>query len=719
MLLLVLTSGLSAADPNQEITSLFNKTSQLNGEKYWSTVYEIQNRPDISTSILSEFSSDASPKTKIAASYGLYLRGEKNSAISQLMSIIQNASNAQPAILAAKAIWKLTDDSYGYGNIDNRVNTLKSKMAESSDPLLKIHLSKAIYGLSGFDTEAIRTVEDQLNASDKNIQLVAALSLVQMEEYEKAKGALEKWSHLPTPKGNLAKSYLKQAKMMQDMERIKNKRSSTKQTGDTSFPVLSELKNIIQKRYVDYDKLEENELTRGAAEGMVNRLDRFSEYLTEKEHNKLTEDINLQYGGIGAVVSMRDNWLTIEQPIYSGPAYKVGLRTDDQIVKVKGESTKGKSIKELVKKLKGKPGTEVDIKVMRRGWVEPRSFSITREKIEIDSAKHRVLPGKIGYLKIRSFGGEVAKEVQDSLKTLKEKGIQSLILDLRGNPGGYLKAARQISDVFLPSEKMVVSIKGNGPSGEQKEHNFYSKKDRMFSAPVSVLVNQGSASASEIVSGALQDYQRGTVIGQRTYGKGSVQHVVKLDSTNQKAAVKITWAKYYLPSGRSIHKAKEDTPESEAWGIKPDIKVDNKERDFWFDYASAQVRESKALKQYWKKHKESDLQRLTQLARDDGRDWRNYPGFNALYKKLDTKLDKDNVRKVLRLFIRRKVADIRGKAFIIDYQRDRQLQRSILHALKKQGKNPRDFKQYKPFAGKFDDEKSEKETKQTAETKEK
>lgn len=696
VLFLGVSGGVLADDTGNPVT-LFEKARSQKGDRYWAVVQEISEHKDLKDKILKKHMDTSSGREKIAAAYNYYLRGFKDQALDTLIETLKSSANIEEKLLSGKAIWKLTNDSFGYENIQERVRTIKKELGTTKDPRLKIELARAVYGLSGFDGEALRAVEQQLNSNNENVRLEAALALVEMEEYQKAKKELEKWSDLPTDKGTIARSYLDRIRLQEDLDRMKSQREQIRKEEGDSFPVLSEIQKVINQRYVSPDEINRKDLIRGAAEGMVGQLDRFSDYLTEEEYDELTEDINLEYGGIGAIVSMRDDWLTIEQPIYDGPAYKSGLRSGDQIVEVKGKTTHGKTLKELVNILKGKPGTTVRVEVMRGGWVEPHTFEIKREKIQIDTARYRMLPGNIGYVEIMSFGQNTAKKLRSSITSLKEKGMKSLILDFRGNPGGFLGAALKISDLFLPKDKLVLTVKGRGKTGK-KERSYYTKQGSMYDGPLTILVNEGSASASEIISGVMQDHDRGTIVGSRTYGKGSVQHLVDLESTGGNSAVKITWAKYYLPSGRSIHRPKDDTDESKEWGIRPDITVEKEERDFWFNYASANVRDSKHLKKYWEQYRKSDLDRLKKLVVDDGQDWRNYPGFKKLYKKLDTKLNKDNVRRVLRSELRRRVADERGKAFILDIQEDIQIQRSIVQALEEIDADVSQFGRYEHFS---------------------
>jgi len=708
VLLLAVIAGLTGivqtpgtAEP--DLTSIVEKLRSGAASRYWSRASELyrtgKDDPDELRTILN----DTSPLVRIAGAYALYRSAAdhpdqeeslKEKGLTTLLDITESESGS-PRIRAADAIWYLSrgSDAVG-GSIEQAINRLESVLSSTETPAETLSVSRALYGVSGFSLRAVEALKDLADHEDPDVRFQAAVALARMDAVSAARPVLERFSKQPTERGKLAQVLLDKIKLTEDLERI---RSSQSRSSSSSYPVIDEVIEKINTNYVDMDKVDRKTLIEGAAKGIMNQLDPFSKYLSKQQLKTLTEGLNRKYEGIGAIVSMREGYLTIEQPIYSGPAYEAGLRTNDQIVEVEGESTYEKELRSLVKKLKGKPGSEVSFKVMRRGWTEPKTFTIKRARIDVKTAKHRMLPGKIGYIKIITFGSKTKKEVRKAIESLKSQGAQSMIVDVRNNSGGYLPSALKICDYFLDprdekgDRQMILSVRGNG-----EDRKYYVRKKAIYHGPLAVLANGGSASASEIFSGALQDHGRATVIGEKTFGKGSVQKLFYLDSQDG-AALKLTQAKYYLPSGRTPHRTdwKADSEKSDG-GISPDVTIQPDEESFWFAYASENVLESGKLKKYYKKHKANHLSLFKKLARYDGGDWKKYPEFESLYKSLDTKLNRNRIRRLLRQTLRRNVADSRGQAFVVDYQSDIQVRRAILDVLNKREEDPN---QYKPYVG--------------------
>lgn len=268
-------------------------------------------------------------------------------------------------------------------------------------------------------------------------------------------------------------------------------------------------------------------------------------------------DTRGEFGGIGIQIGMKDAMLTVIAPIEDTPAYKAGIKAGDKIVKINGEFTKDMSLQDAVSKMRGAPSTTVKITIIREGWKETKDFAITRQIIKIKSVKSKLMEDGIGYIKLTQFQEQTASDLSAAMDNLMKQNISSLILDLRNNPGGLLNSAVDISSQFLPPGKLVVSIKDR--KGEKVEYRSAQNKSNS-TIPMVVIVNQGSASASEIVAGALKDWNRAVIIGTQTFGKGSVQSVVPLSDGS---ALRLTTAKYYTPKGISI----------QSTGIAPDITV--------------------------------------------------------------------------------------------------------------------------------------------------
>jgi carboxyl-terminal processing protease len=325
-----------------------------------------------------------------------------------------------------------------------------------------------------------------------------------------------------------------------------------------SLENFSNVLSLIQKNYVE--DVDATEVLQGAIKGMLSSLDPHSSYLKPDDFKELKLETKGSFTGIGIEITMRDSVLTIVSPIEGTPGEKAGLKAGDKIIKIEGALTKDMTLMEAVKELRGPKGTEVTISVHREGWSNLEEYSIVRAIIPLHSVRSKVLEPGYVYIRISNFQAKTTSDFKKALKDLTNKGrISGLIIDLRNNPGGLLAQSVKISDVFI-NEGVLVSTKGR----VKEQNTVYNARrgSTRYDFPIVVLVNEGSASASEIVAGALQDHKKALIVGTQTFGKGSVQTIIPM--TNG-AGLRLTTARYYTPSGRSIQNE----------GIEPDIIVDN------------------------------------------------------------------------------------------------------------------------------------------------
>jgi carboxyl-terminal processing protease len=347
-----------------------------------------------------------------------------------------------------------------------------------------------------------------------------------------------------------------------DPEKEKNKE---KDEAYRNAELFTQVMEIIRKDYVDGEKLSYQDLIFSALKGMLSSLDPHSQFMDPSTYEEMKQETGGQFGGIGVVIGLKDGVITVISPMEDTPGFKAGLLPGDKIIRIEGRSTERMSLPDAVKQLRGPPGTRVTITILRPKTREVKDLSIMRANIKVESVKDaKLVSDKIGYIRITQFNEPTTDEFERALVKLEKDGMEGLVIDLRNNPGGLLESAVDVAGKFLPRGELVVYTEGRNAAvktlyrvREGKLHPKY---------PVAVLINAGSASGSEIVAGALQDTKRAVIVGETSFGKGSVQSVIPLRGG---AAIRLTTAKYYTPSKRVIHEH----------GITPDVIVPMSDED--------------------------------------------------------------------------------------------------------------------------------------------
>ena len=394
---------------------------------------------------------------------------------------------------------------------------------------------------------------------------------------------------------------------------------------------FNEVFDMVKKNYVE--EVDSSALMQGAINGMIKSLDPHSTYMTPELYKELEVETQGRFGGIGIEITLLKDVLTVVSPIEDTPAFTAGVKSGDQIIKIDGKSTKDISIMEAVKKLRGPENTKVTITIFRDNMAKPKDFVLTRAIIQVKSVKAKTFDDNIGYIRISSFHERTADDVRKALRDIDKKvrPMKGLVLDLRNDPGGLLIQAIEVSDMFLKAG-VIVSTRGRTKTMETKA---IAKNDsNEITCPIVVLVNEGTASAAEIVAGALQDNGRALIIGTKTFGKASVQTVIPLDDGS---ALKLTTARYYTPKGRSI----------QAEGIKPDLIVkyvrpsEDTDNNYWED----RLRE-KDLKGHIKPAKE-DGTKLDEAVEKDIKDPTDVAHDNQLKTAIDILKSWDIMKKNL------------------------------------------------------------------------
>lgn len=330
--------------------------------------------------------------------------------------------------------------------------------------------------------------------------------------------------------------------------------------------LINDAYHILQKKYVEPEQLKDKKLSYEAIRGMVSTLDEHTVFMDPEQKKMFFSDLEGSFGGVGIQIDKRNEYIVVVSPIEGTPAYRKGIKPGDKIVEVNNESVVGISIEGIMKKLRGKIGTDVTVGIRREGVEDIINFNIERAKIEIPSiTAHFMVTEKIGYIRLSQFNETAFKQTLESLKELEAKGMEKIIFDLRDNPGGLLEMAYKITNLFIKDGETIVSTKG-------REKKLIEKKVADSNTPfknlkIEVLINSGTASASEIFSGAIKDLNRGVLIGRQSYGKGSVQRIYPLSDDS---SLKVTVAYYYTPSGKCVDKK----------GIKPDYIIDEEKMSY-------------------------------------------------------------------------------------------------------------------------------------------
>ncbi|HOJ49491.1 MAG TPA: S41 family peptidase [Spirochaetota bacterium] len=401
--------------------------------------------------------------------------------------------------------------------------------------------------------------------------------------------------------------------------------------------------------YVDSDNVSLKDLYYGAIKGMMEATkDPYTTLLEPKILKSLMESISGEFEGIGAYIGIKDNRIVVISPIEGTPAYRAGIRPGDIIMKINEKDTEGMKVEDAVSLLRGPEGSKVTIKVYRKGYKEFLTFTITRQKIDIPSVKGKIIENDIGYIKINSFAENTPDELSRILENFESKSIRKIIIDLRNNPGGSLMSVVNIADFFLPAGLVVYT------QGRQKEDKkeFYSEDGTLISekSKIALLVNGGSASASEILTGALKDRKRAIVIGEKTFGKGSVQNVLRIfnDLDKEELGLKITTAKYYTPAGYEINNK----------GIEPDIKVELPKMSPKEEIDAIKIIEDKHIEKFVEKNKDT------------------IP--DSEFNKLKNELSKNGIN-IRDIFLKKLIRDEQNlyKQDFIDLEFDTQLKKAI------------------------------------------
>lgn len=765
LLAVVLPTGLSAQQFDEQVAAFAQQAAGATVEQLFDLGAQLaelapdQNVDAMRDAVMRRIGKDGDVRARALGA--LVLRELKRDASygRDLLELLKPVAAAEAEDVRALAMTVFGDDELFNDRVQPDVRKLVEQNAKDElvAPTVRIEAALALWRIGSNDQRgtAKRVLEQFLASDDRDLRVRGALALAECNiEGGPAWSVLREIQHLPTDAGRRARLYLQREQTRREFDqmlaRVVERTGGEGATGDSEYAVLTELRRRIRARHLRGSTVTDEELVEYAAKGMLAGLDPHSTYFSSEEYQRFFFDLNREYGGIGAFVNFdQDGDFSIVRPIYSGPAYEAGLRSGDKILEVDGWETAGRTSEEIIKRLKGRPETPVSLRVFRPGLQQPEDYTILRRQISVPAVNWAMVPGDVGYVELINFSQNISQELGRALADLQQRGARAIVLDVRNNTGGYLTQACDIVEQFVAGKKLVVYTEG--PAEPRTNHHTSAEPRRVCELPLAVLSNKFSASASEITAGALQDLGRAVVVGERSFGKGSVQNLFGLNTDpgerfedlngdnywqegepyvdrNQNgkydpgAHIKLTVAKYYLPSGRCPHREfdKDGRVVDPNWGVIPDKQIElleNKPEDAWKNAAVFALLKKNAFREYVKKHLPQHEALFRQLAEGDDGDPSKYPGFAEFYRGLDTKLSEDDVRRWLRYEVRDQVSDLRGAVYpgqraLGDPQEDAQLQEAVRSLLGKLGVDIRDIAAYRNVLKiKFDEQRTAQEGK--------
>ncbi|HVR74502.1 MAG TPA: S41 family peptidase [Planctomycetota bacterium] len=722
-----------APDPGLDVVPLVGRIlgqlENLEGSKLWIMASRLEALGEGAVPALRVRLLREGEKGRLACARALLALGESEARAEATTTLEELARSGSSRATRVAAIEILAES----GDPDDALKVLEEVLDRTVDPLIAIPLCRALWEIDHVANAREKLIAF-LGSRDLEVKQEAALALAEIDYFDgDVREVLRVLKRSPTPEGRRAADLETVFKLSRQLDRslekgeallegtdpaellkikearirdLEEKLRRTGGGGRISGPkhpidgVLEEVILRIQENYVDEAKTDRKRLILSAIEGMLRALDDFSSFLGVEETRSFRQAFAGEYPGIGAAVNkMPDGPLEIAKPFYGGPAHKAGILSGDKVLEVEGVRTDDLQLEDIIPKLKGEPGSKVSLKVYRRGWSDPKVIEIVRATVEVPSVHQEMLPGKLGYLQLQQFGDKSAGELIAALDALEQDGLAGLVIDLRNNGGGRLDMAIRIVDQFVKGDLPIVTQKGR--EGARDEVSTYPDPFVRPDYPIVVLINQRSASASEIVSGALKDFGRATLVGRRTFGKGSVQRPIPLSEASQeivggRAQIHMTTQYYFLPLGKCIHTIRDKHGAIvEQGGVEPDIEVFEDRMPAWRIEERERLRSLPPVLEYVDKH----LNEIKSLFEEgDGHDTRRYPEFDDLFKALETTSPPEDLRAVLRFHVRRRLEDERGREFASDVFEDTQLQRAILVLLEKLGERPESYPKYAGLA---------------------
>jgi carboxyl-terminal processing protease len=780
------TFAAGAEETQEQARTVVRQMCETEGPRIWQQAEALAGLGRESLPAIREKLAEAPPWARLGLAKALIDLKETEPAREALLALLDAAQPTDVRIGAANQIGIAGSALSETKAVTER---LEKTLADELDPRVRLHLWRSLYALT-FEPSWRREIEGAMKGTgDAALRTEAALLLGDAGFVDAAKPLLMEIKDEPSDRGLLARALLEKDDLIEGTAALRREIGRMRKDAEAKGaiatapgtaarplpagivdPALLESVMQIVLEYADGVPSEKDPVARAkwmrermesAAEGLIRGIDPHTTYFDGKARDAWNQDLNQKYGGIGAFVELdAEGYFCIKRPMFGSPAWNAQLEPGDRVLEIDGWSTVGEPLDVIITHLKGAPGTKTVVRLFRRGWTEPREVAIQRAQILVPFCWATMLPGGVGYIELEGFSSDADDRIRESIADLRGKGAKSFILDLRWNGGGLLDQAVGIASIFLEPGKQVVRTAGRTHRPEDKMTR--GRKGDAVDAPLVVLVNEGSASASEILAGALHHYKRATLVGERTFGKGSVQIVLpvtlppfaeeftdangngqydfaeEFDDENSDGvrnpaerfydrnknmrwddgepfvdangnhkfdcpAVKVTIAKYYLPDGMSPERTKVKTRRGrEVWkgGLEPDLAVKDGNLEGWKVEEAFRLADEKQFDKFLDGFFAADKPLAMKLAEGDGGGPASYPGFDAWYTSLQTPLAKEDVWRVLRARLRVKASDALGRKLTADFETDPQLQRAILKVLEDSGTKAETVAEYASFANK-------------------
>lgn len=647
---------------------------------------------------------------KVGCAKALIGLKENEYACDILLDILENGENATARRYSAMLLGS-------YGNLTYSARLIKI-LDNCTDPLVKISTAKTLWQLAK-RTEATKILRDYLQSDKEDIRYTAAITLGEIGNVNEVKTILAEIKDEPTTRGQIAATILNQEKTILRYERMLKEQEEAMKSAEpavppeqsppnptdgaeTLYPTIHEVLDKIQTCHIHGDKITKEMLVDAAIQAMASKADNYSEFWDEKEWEEFTKTMeHEEYVGIGIYVDKQEDSFVVSSIIYSGPAYRAGIRINDCIIAIDGWDTDDQNMEELVKRIKGPINSEIRLTIYRKGWPQNREIVVPRENVKLPHLFYQMLPGEIGYIYLTQFGLKAPEDVLNAMIEMENSGMKGLIIDLRDNHGGWLKAAVDIVDIFLPPDQLITYSQGRHPIHGRRNTYLSTTKNYQREYPLIILVNGSSASASEIVAGSLQCHKRAVIVGQQSYGKGSVQQPLEL-GTRPNTRLKLTVAMYYLPDNSCIHNEFDSNGKMiKRRGIMPDILAEkNTDYETWKSEEKTRLETAKVFQTYIEKYYPTNKILLGKLADNDQGSIEKYPDFQKWFESLNTRASTNDIRRWLRENLRRYVVDDQGREYACDYIEDEQLQCAIIELCKKLQLDPKIYPEYQSFSRK-------------------